>query len=202
MQVKLKQKPIFIVLDGIDGCGSTTHSKMLKGYLESEGLKVCLTKEPTDSEIGKLLRVYLKNKEIPPTTDALLFAADRDLHYHSEIKKKLDEGCIVISDRYIESSIIYQSVSSTDISVNWVKLINKFAGKPDITIILDIDPRISLKRKIDLDLEKFEEMSFLKKVRTLYINRAKEEGYHLINSDEIIELVQENIQRIVNDRLK
>ncbi len=202
MQVKLKQKPIFIVLDGIDGCGSTTHSKMLKGCLESEGLKVCLTKEPTDSEIGKLLRVYLKNKEIPPTTDALLFAADRDLHYHSEIKKKLDEGCIVISDRYIESSIIYQSVSSTDISVNWVKLINKFAGKPDITIILDIDPRISLKRKIDLDLEKFEEMSFLKKVRTLYINRAKEEGYHLINSDEIIELVQENIQRIVNDRLK
>jgi len=190
------------VLDGIDGCGSTTHSKILKGYLENEGHRVHLTKEPTDTEIGKLLRVYLKNKEIPPTTDALMFAADRDLHYHSEIKKKLDEGYIVISDRYIESSIIYQSVSSKDISVKWVKEINKFVGKPDITIILDIDPRISLKRKIDPELEKFEEISFLDKVRELYISRAKEEGYEIINSDDIIELVQEKIQRIISDKLK
>ncbi|MFX1277012.1 MAG: dTMP kinase [Promethearchaeota archaeon] len=198
----MKQKPIFIVLDGIDGCGSTTHSKILKGFLENEGFKVHLTKEPSDNEIGKILRMYLKNKEIPPTTDALMFAADRDLHYHSEIKKKLDEGCIVISDRYIESSIVYQSVSSTEISVNWVKEINKFAGKPDITIILDIDPRISLKRKSDQNLEKFEEISFLDKVRALYLSRAKEEGYEVINSDDIIELVQEKIQKFITDNLK
>ena len=198
----MNQKPIFIVLDGIDGCGSTTHSKILKGFLESQGLKVHLTKEPTDTEIGKLLRVYLKNKEIPPTTDALMFAADRDLHYHTEIKKKLNDGFIVISDRYIESSIIYQSVSSKNISVKWVKEINKFVGKPDITIILDIDPRISLNRKIDPDLEKFEEISFLDKVRALYISRAREEGYEVIDSDDIIEIVQEKIQAIVSDKLK
>jgi len=198
----LNQKPIFIVLDGIDGCGSTTQSKILKGFLESKGLKVHLTKEPTDSEIGKLLRVNLKNKEIPPTTDALMFAADRDLHYHTEIKNKLNEGFIVISDRYIESSIIYQSLSSQDISIKWVKEINKFVGKPDITIILDIDPRTSLKRKIDPDLEKFEEISFLDKVRALYISRAKEEGYEVINSDDIIEIVQEKIQAVVLDKLK
>ena len=198
----MNQKPIFIVIDGIDGCGSTTQSKILKGFLETQGLKVHLTKEPTDSEIGKLLRVYLKDKEIPPTTDALMFAADRDLHYHTEIKKKLDEGFIVISDRYIESSIIYQSLSSKEISINWVKEINKFVGKPDITIILDIDPKISLKRKIDPDLEKFEEISFLDKVRALYISRAKEEGYEVINSDDIIEIVQEKIQAVVSDKLK
>ena len=190
-----------MVLDGIDGCGSSTHSKLLKGYLESNGFKVHLTQEPSNSEIGKILREFLKNPNIPPTTDALMFAADRDLHW-SEIKKKLDEGMIIISDRYIESSIIYQSVSSDEISVEWVKIINKFAGKPDLTIILDIDPKISLARKPEQELEKFEDISFLEKVRSLYLSRAKEEGHHVVDSDDIIEIVQETIQKIVMDKIK
>ena len=198
----MNNTPFFLVLDGIDGCGSSTHSKLLKGYLESNGYKVHLTQEPSDSEIGKLLRKFLKDPNIPPTTDALMFAADRDIRYHTEIKKYLDEGMIVISDRYIESSIIYQSVSSDDISVEWVKLINKFADKPDLTIILDVDPKISLSRKPDQELEKFENTAFLDKVRNLYLSRAKEEGYEVVNSDDIIEIVQETIQKIVLEKLK
>ena len=198
----MNDTPFFLVLDGIDGCGSSTHSKLLKGYLESTGYKVHLTQEPSDSEIGKLLRKFLKDPNIPPTTDALMFAADRDIHYHTEIKKYLDEGMIVISDRYIESSIIYQSVSSDDISVEWVKLINKFADKPDLTIILDVDPKISLSRKPDQELEKFENTAFLDKVRNLYLSRAKEEGHEVVNSDDIIEIVQETIQKIVLEKLK
>jgi len=190
-----------LVLDGIDGCGSSTHSKLLKGYLESNGFKVYLTQEPSNNEIGKLLREFLKDSKIPPTTDALLFAADRDLHW-SDIKKKLDEGMIVISDRYIESSIVYQSLSSDDISMEWVKAINKFAGKPDLTIILDVDPKVSLARKPDQELEKFEDTSFLEKVRSLYLSRAKEERYHIVNSDDVIEIVQEKIQKIVMDKFK
>jgi dTMP kinase len=198
----LTQKTLFIVLDGIDGCGSTTHSQLLAGFLEhKKGLKVHLTQEPSKSDIGKLLRKFLKNKEIPPTTDALLFAADRDLHYHNEIKKKLDTGYIVISDRYIESSIIYQSIQSDRITVEWVKELNKFIGQPDITIILDIDPKTALARKNDEYLEKFEDSSFLDKVRNLYLSRAKQEGYHIINSDDIIEFVQEKIQKTVLDKL-
>ena len=198
----MNNTPFFLVLDGIYGCGSSTHSKLLKGYLESNGYKVHLTQEPSDSEIGKLLRKFLKDPNIPPTTDALMFAADRDIHYHTEIRKYLDEGMIVISDRYIESSIIYQSVSSDDISVEWVKLINKFADKPDLTIILDVDPKISLSRKPDQELEKFENTAFLDKVRNLYLSRAKEEGYEVVNSDDIIEIVQETIQKIVLEKLK
>jgi len=199
----LKQKPLFIVLDGGDGAGTTTHSHLLKGFLESsEGFKVYLTQEPSQSKIGILIREFLKNKEIPPTTDALLFAADRDLHYKNEIKTKLKEGYIVISDRYLESSIVYQSVQSDKISVDWVKEINKFVGLPDITIILDIDPQIALARKEDEDLEKFEDTSFLDKVRNLYLMRAKQEGYYIISSDDIIEIVQEKIQKIVIDKLK
>ncbi|KKK41819.1 hypothetical protein LCGC14_0496320 [marine sediment metagenome] len=193
--------PLFIVFDGIDGSGTSTHSRLLKGFLEYKGYKVHLTHEPSESEIGKLLRKYLKNKDIPASTDALMFAADRDLHYHSEIKKNLDEGFVVISDRYLESSIIYQSVQSEKISIEWIKQINKFVGQPDLTIILDIDPKIALIRKNGDDLEKFENIVFLEQVRNLYLNRTKEEGYCMISTDGIIEYVQERIQKIVLDKI-
>ncbi|MFX0070485.1 MAG: dTMP kinase [Candidatus Hermodarchaeota archaeon] len=196
------RKSFFCAIDGIDGSGTTTHSQLLAGFLENKNLKVYLTQEPSNNEIGKLLRIFLKNKNIPPTTDALLFAADRDLHFHNEIKKKLDEGYIVVSDRYIESSIVYQSTQSDKISIDWVKNINRFADKPDVTIILDIDPKISLARKTENDLEKFEDTTFLDEVRKLYLIRAKEEGYYVINSDDIIESVQEKIQNIIIDKLK
>ena len=193
---------LFIVIDGIDGSGTTTHSRLLTGFLKGKGYKVHLTSEPSKSEIGILLRKFLKNKDIPPTTDALMFAADRDLHYHNEIKRKLDEGFIVISDRYIESSIIYQSLQSDQISIEWVKEINKFAGEPDLTIILDLDPEISLARKHDENLEKFEEIPFLNNVRNLYLSRANKLNYPVINSDDVIEFVQLKIQKIVNNKLK
>ncbi len=198
----MTQKTLFIALEGGDAAGTTTHSHLLKGFLESKGFKVYLTQEPSQSKIGILIREFLKNKEIPPTTDALLFAADRDLHYKNEIKNKLEEKYIVISDRYIESSIVYQSVQSDKITVDWVKEINKFVGLPDITIILDINPKIALARKEAEDLEKFEDSSFLAKVRNLYLTRAKEENYHIISSDDIIEIVQENIQKIVIEKIK
>ncbi|MHA1669983.1 MAG: dTMP kinase [Promethearchaeota archaeon] len=198
----MDKKSFFLVLDGIDGSGTTTHSKMLVSYLEMLGLKVYLTQEPSKNEIGLLLRQYLKDNEIPPSTDALLFAADRDLHYKKEIKPKLDQGFIVVSDRYIESSLIYQSVQSDEISIEWIKQINKFARFPDFTIILDIDPKKSLARKSQESLEKFEDTKFLDKVRTLYLNRATEEGYNIVNTDDIIEIVQQNIQTIVIKKLK
>lgn len=199
--MNLTQKSLFIVLEGLDGSGTTTHSRLLAGFLEIEKLKVHLTQEPSKNDIGVLLRKFLKDNNIPPTTDALLFAADRDLHYHNEIKKKLDEGYIVISDRYLESSIIYQSLQSDEISIDWVEELNKFVGQPDITIVLDIDPRVALARKSGA-LEKFEDTPFLDKVRDLYLKRAKKKGYFVINTDNIIEFVQERINKIVIDKLK
>ncbi|GAG91248.1 unnamed protein product [marine sediment metagenome] len=118
----MTQKALFIALEGGDAAGTTTHSHLLKGFLESKGFRVFLTQEPSQSKIGILIREFLKNKEIPPTTDALLFAADRDFHYKDEIKNKLEEGYIVISDRYIESSIVYQSVQSDKITIHYLKV--------------------------------------------------------------------------------
>ncbi|MBD3255285.1 MAG: dTMP kinase [Candidatus Lokiarchaeota archaeon] len=195
-------RPIFCVIDGIDGAGTTTHSKLLVHYLENRGIKTHLTQEPSHNPIGLLIRNILKDENVPPATDALLFAADRNLHYHNEIRKKLDEGYTVISDRYIESSIIYQSLQSKDITIDWVKSINKFVGEADLTIILDIDPRISLKRKKKQDLEKFEKTEFLAKVRNLYLERAKQNEYHVISSDDEITIVQQKIKKIFSNILK
>jgi len=189
-------------MEGIDGAGTTTHSKLLAGFLALKGLKVYLTQEPSSSEIGKLLRKYLKDERIPASTDALLFAADRVLHYKEEIKKKCEEGYIVISDRYVESSIAYQSSQSDEISIEWVENLNMFAGKPDLTILLDIDPKISLSRKNQEFLEKFEDTSLLDKVRKVYLTRAEKLGYSVINTHNIIELVQTEIQKIVLNKLK
>jgi len=169
--------------------------------MSSKKFKVHVTQEPSKNEIGVLLRKFLKDNSIPPTTDALLFAADRDLHYHNEIKKKLDEGYIVISDRYLESSIIYQSLQSDDISIDWVEELNKFVGRPDLTILLDIDPKVAMARKSGA-LEKFEETPFLDKVRDLYLKRAKKKGDFVINTDDIIEFTQKQIQKIVINKLK
>jgi dTMP kinase len=200
--IKTMHKTLFIVLDGIDGSGTSTHCNLLAGFLSLKGLKTYLTHEPSSSEIGKLLRIYLKDEKIPASTDALLFAADRVLHYKNEIKEKLEEGYIVISDRYIESSIAYQSSQSDEITIEWVKNLNLFAGEPDLTIILDIDPKISLSRKNQEFLEKFEDTSLLDKVRRVYLARAEKLGYSIINTNNIIELVQTEIQEIVLNKLK
>ena len=82
------QQSIFIALDGIDGSGTSTHSNLLAGFLSVKGLKIYLTQEPSNSDIGKVIRVYLKDDKIPASTDALLFAADRVLHFENDIKKK------------------------------------------------------------------------------------------------------------------
>lgn len=197
----------FIVLEGIDGSGTTTHSRLLTKFLEEKGFKVHLTKEPSSSIIGDLLKKILSDKNIPPETDALLFAADRLYHYKNEIKRKIDDEYIVISDRYLESSIAYQSSQSSEISIEWIENINKFVGIPDITIILDLPPEISLERKlanlrlIGKNQEKFENIDFLVKVRHKFIKRAKEKEYKIINSEKSIESVQDEIRDYIKSKL-
>ena len=201
------QKPFFIVLEGIDGSGTTTHTKLLGEFLEKNGLKVHLTREPSSSVIGKLLKELLLDANVPPETDALLFAADRNQHYNIEIRKKLDDGYVVISDRYLESSIVYQSSQKEDISIEWIEILNKHVGLPDATIILDLPPAVSLKRKLahlkttGENSEKFEKMEFLEKVRKKFLERAKEKNYQVINSEKSIDSVQNEIRDLIKNKM-
>ena len=140
----------FIVVEGIDGCGSTTHSKRLAKALRKDGLDVRLTCEPTTGPIGALIRQVLQKRLFVPdsagprafawSTMALLFAADRLDHLDSMIVPALREGAVVVSDRYDLSSLAYQSVTAPagERVVPWIREINACALRPDLTVVLDV----------------------------------------------------------------
>ncbi|MHA1270465.1 MAG: dTMP kinase [Candidatus Helarchaeota archaeon] len=189
-----------IAIGGIDGGGGSTQCQLLYSWLKEDcGKRVMLTKEPSDGKIGILLREYLKDNKINKITDALLFAADRSEHINTIIKPALNDNIIVITDRYIESSLAYQTAQGID--VNWILEINREFLKPDITIILDLDPEEALKRKKKL-IDKFENIQFLKKVRRIYLDHAKRWNYTVINANNDIETVHRDIRKEVKKLLK
>ncbi|MCU0671457.1 MAG: dTMP kinase [Myxococcota bacterium] len=151
---------LFIVLEGVDGAGTTTHTKLLLDGLRQRGLPVHTTREPSDGPIGNMLRQILAGRVVVPgirgprppswSTMALLFAADRLDHVEAEIVPNLLDGVTVLSDRYDHSSVAYQSVTGggDPDAVVWVKELNRHARRPDLTIVLDVPPEIAAQRRI------------------------------------------------------
>jgi dTMP kinase len=152
-----------IVIDGIDGAGTTTQAARLAAWFRSRDLPVLVTHEPTDGPIGSLIRQVLTNRLVVRgitgprapawNTMALLFAADRLDHLEAQIVPNLRDGVTVITDRYDLSSLAYQSATAPAIStdhaeaVAWVHHLNKHARRPDLTIVLDVDPDVAAKRR-------------------------------------------------------
>lgn len=137
-----------LVIEGIDGAGTTTQAKRLANALGERGIECHATREPSDGPIGKLLRQILAGEHSPTdaTTLGLLFAADRADHLQREIEPALAAGKIVISDRYYHSSLAYQG-SEEDRS--WIAMLNERARQPDQTYFLKVDPDIAAKRRAD-----------------------------------------------------
>lgn len=149
----------FIVFEGVDGSGTTTQADCLSKALRSRGLPVHVTQEPSDGPIGTLIRQALTGRIVVPgrhkprplawPTMAALFAADRLDHLHAEIVPNLMDGVNVICDRYDYSSIAYQSISAGggDDVIRWIKDLNKHARRPDLTILIDVDPKVAEERR-------------------------------------------------------
>lgn len=137
----------FIVLEGIDGCGSTTQARRLAAALGAH-----LTAEPTDGSIGKLIRDVLTgrtSRRMSAATMALLFAADRLDHVDGEIEPLLAAGTSVVSDRYDLSSLAYQSATSADgdLALPWIRELNRRALRPDLTLVIDVDADTAAERR-------------------------------------------------------
>jgi dTMP kinase len=152
------RKGRFVVLEGIDGAGTTTQVARLADRLRSEGgLAVRSTREPSDGPIGSMIRQVLTGRIVAPegrapgwATMALLFAADRMDHVESDIEPFLAAGGVIISDRYDASSLAYQSVSSGhggEKAVEWIRLLNQHAMRPDLTIVVDLAPDLAAQRR-------------------------------------------------------
>ena len=162
----------FAVFEGGDGSGTTTQLSMLEERLKKLKKPVFFpTFEPTEGEIGLLIRRALK-KEISfkPETLCLLFAADRNEHLYEVdgILAHINRGCLVVSDRYVLSSLVYQGIECGD---ELPKTLNSRFHAPELTIFLDIDPETALGRMKNRDsLEIYEHLDFQKKVREKYIS--------------------------------
>lgn len=171
----------FITLEGPDGSGKTTIALKICEYLESKNYKVLLTREPGGNHIAEQIREVILDKNntaMDARTEALLYAASRRQHLVEKVKPALDDGYIVICDRFIDSSLVYQGVGRK-IGINEVFEMNQFAidgFMPEKTILFDVDYKIGLKRIMDgnreqnrLDLEGNE---FHKQVYEAYLHIA------------------------------
>ncbi|MRG95130.1 dTMP kinase [Polyangium spumosum] len=148
---------VFVVFEGIDGAGTTTQADRYGSFLRGRRRLAHVTREPSGGPMGSLLRLVLTQRVNLPSrhrdaTMALLFAADRLDHIEAEVAPHLRDGYVVISDRYELSSIIYQSIGLEDEGaradmIAWIRHANRHALKPDVTVVVDVDPEVAAQRR-------------------------------------------------------
>lgn len=174
---------LFITMEGIDGAGKTTQINLLKNYFEEKGIEICVVREPGGTFISEQIRNIIldkKNTKMNEMTEALLYCASRAQLVNEIILPMLKKGSVVLCDRFLDSSLVYQGVAR-NLGIDIIKTINNIATSglmPNITFYLDIEPDVSIKRKEkqkDLDRLESEKQDFYKKVY---------EGYKLLIEQE------------------
>lgn len=199
---------MFIVLEGLDGAGTTTQSRLLSDLLRARGKTVHETREPSDGPIGVQIRQALTRRlvgrsgdRLAPETIALLFAADRIDHVREEVAPALDAGKIVVSDRYVHSSIAYQG---SELPVEWVVEINQRARPADLVVYVEVPTEVCLQR-IDArgERELFEKAEFLAAVAERYEDafRLRADPVVRVDGTRTIEEVHGAISEAVLARL-
>lgn len=197
----------FFVLEGIDGSGLTTQSILLKNWFEKKGFAAFSTKEPTDGPIGSQIRLTLsKRLNMNSNALALAFAADRMDHLETDIIPKINNGVIVISDRYYLSSYAYQSL---DVELKWLMQVNSKCLQPDLTILLDVPALICKKRmeRMRWHVELYEEIAKLEDVRKSFISLAEElkksgENIKIIDGNRPVSEVSKDVETAAKQVLK
>lgn len=204
---------MFISLEGTDGAGKSVQRDLLKKYIEDILKKEVVTiYDPGSTKISEKLRKILldvKNKDMSYTCEALLYAASRAQMVDEIIRPALSDNKVVLSDRFVDSSYVYQGVTRS-LGYDNIKMINDFATSglyPDITFFLNLDPKISLNRRSSaskLDRMELEGYEFQKKVRNAYLENAKREPNRIkiIDASKTIEEVHEEIIKILNQIIK
>ena len=192
----------FVALEGGEGAGKSTQASQLAEWLTDRGHEVVLTFEPGDTAVGRRLRALLLAHEagpLAPRTEALLFAADRAQHVAEVVRPALDRGAVVITDRYVDSSLAYQGAGRT-LPVDDVAMLSTWATDalvPDVTVVLDLPPDVGLARVPgDADQMEAQPQAFHERVREgfLALARAEPQRYLVVDSTAEPDSVQERIR--------
>ncbi|MEX2739337.1 MAG: dTMP kinase [Candidatus Wukongarchaeota archaeon] len=177
-------KGIFIVFEGPDGSGQSTQADLLIKWFEKRNVKVFLTKEPTNSLTGGIIRSILKGEwKVDMRTLQLLFSADRAHHLNRVIVPYLKKGINVISDRYLLSTLAFGSLKE---NLNWLKQINADFPEPDLTFILNVPGQVCAERiaKARFGFEIFETADKLERIRKKYLElKFYHKNTHVIKGD-------------------
>lgn len=200
----------FIVFEGIDGSGKSTHAVLLKERLEKEGYSVFLTMEPSEGEAGKLLRRCLTGAaDLPEQAIAGLFMTDRIDHIlnpETGLLSHLEKGEVILCDRYYFSSFAYNGMYAP---MDWVIGINRIARetlKPDLTLFLDIRPERFLSRTEGrAQTERYEKVDVLRKVRENYFKAFEalpDEKVAIVDNDKSLSEAADDVYRLVKATLE
>lgn len=193
--IKLKNKGAFICIEGLDGCGKSTQAKLLVKRLKKSHNAV-YTAEPSRGKIGTYIREnYLYGeKRFSVVLEALLFAADRIEHLESEVFPFLDKGCLVISDRYVYSSLAYQGAAG--LSLEWIETINDYAIQPDLAVFIDVNPETVMSR-LKPKKSVMENLETQKKVREIYLKFVEDGRLTRIDGDKSEKEVAKEVYEVV-----
>ena len=196
-------KGLFITFEGCEGSGKSTIAKMLKEELENANIPCLFTREPGGTPISEKIRNIILDPSTPemtPRTEALLYAASRSQHTAEKIIPALEEGKIVICDRYLESSLAYQG-AARELGVRNIFDINIFGGaiEPDYILFFDISPQESLKRIKNRNFARLEEeeLEFHEKVYNYFKSQKNRNNFISIDATKPIDEVFSKVIKII-----
>lgn len=194
----------FLSLEGGEGVGKSTQAVLLAQWLrDTLGRDVVLTREPGGTALGVELRnAVLHGEDVDPRTEALLYATDRAHHVHSLIRPALERGAVVITDRYLDSSVAYQG-NGRDLGADEVERLSLWATEsllPELTVLLDLDPLIGLTR-LTGDPDRLERAgdAFHRRIRQAFLDRAAADGdrWLVVDASRGADEIQADIRRRV-----
>lgn len=178
----------FLALEGGDGSGKSTQARLLGDWLRGQGREVVLTREPGGTALGQTLRrEVLHGEDLDPRTEALLYAADRAHHVHTLVRPALARGAVVITDRYLDSSVAYQG-AARELGRDEIRDLSVWATGgllPDLTVVLDLDAATAAARRSGTaDRLEREPAAFHERVRATFLTlaAAAPERYAVIDS--------------------
>jgi len=191
----MPMKGTFVCIEGLDGCGKTTQAKLLVEKLQ-RSYSAMYTAEPSEGKVGDFIRksILYGEKRSTSLAEALLFAADRVEHVENEVLPALRQGKLVISDRYIYSSLAYQGAAG--LSLEWIQSINQYALRPELAIFIDVDPRAVMQRLKPVK-SVMENLETQQRVRQIYMKFVEKGDLSRIDGNKPKYLVAEELQRVV-----